>query len=266
MKKFSLLLIFMIISSIIFVVYYVFNHKDDLLKVEKVKEQILILGAMEEEVAALVEEISDKQEIKILGQTVYFGILNDKNVIVANTGIGLVSASAITSAIIQQYNPKYAVFSGVAGSLNQELNIGDIVVATDTVEYNFDATAFGYKLGQIPRIDVYSFVTDNELNNKIKKLTLNLDNFKLYFNRIISADKFVSSKDEKIRLGDEFNAFAVDMESSAFSQVCYLSKTPCVVIRSISDTITDESVMEYSEFVPIAVKNNIKIIKELLSN
>lgn len=231
------------------------------------KEKVLILGAMQEEITLLLELAKDVKEDNLLNQKIYLCNLFGRECIIANTGIGLVFSSLLTSSILTKYKIDFAIFTGVAGSLNKKLDIGDIVVATDTLEFSFDATVFGYKKGQIPRLDTWSFECSKKLQEKIeKKFFLNKEKFKLYYSRIISSDKFISDKNEKELLGNEFDAMAVDMESSGFSQTCYISKVPFIVIRSISDTLADEAVIEYEKFVHTAIKNNTYILKMLIED
>ena len=153
------------------------------------------------------------------------------------------------------------IFSGVAGSLDERLKVGDVVIGRDIVQHDVDATAFGYKMGQIPQMKEWAFESDKELVEKAGNI--NDSDHRIFFGRILTGDQFVSKKDVKIRLGKDFEALCVDMESGAVAQVCTRLGVKFLIIRSISDSITDESDMEYETFVKLAAKNSTRILKEI---
>lgn len=225
---------------------------------------IAILGAMDEEIKDLLENLEEKKEKIISTITFYDGIISGKKVVIASSGIGMVSSSMVTTLLCYEYNPKYLIFSGVAGALSKELSPCDVVVSDRLIEYEFDATSFGYKIGEIPRLENSFFKSSENLINILKNITFEDINIK--YGNILSADKFVDNRDKKIKLGNDFDAFAVDMESAAFAQVCEQFKKEFLVIRSISDSVNNNSVLEYSKFLNIAVKNNKEIILKLLEN
>lgn len=225
--------------------------------------KIAIIGAMEEEIADLLKESKDIVKIKENNLENYNVELYGKNCILAYSGIGMVSSAVMTTYIINKYNPDFLIFTGVAGALNEKLKPTDIVIGEELFEYLFDATAFGYEIGQIPRLNEYIFKSNNEIVNYVRNIELDLN---IYTGKIISGDKFISNIEEKKKLGEKYNSLACDMESASFSQVCYMMNKKFLVIRSISDSLTDDSVMEYNEFVEKAVKNNKKIIKNILEN
>jgi len=143
-----------------------------------------------------------------------------------------------------------------------EVKVGDIVVGRDIVQHDVDATAFGYKMGQIPQMKEWAFESDKNLIEKTGSIT----NFEhqILLGRILTGDQFVSKKDIKIQLGKDFEALCVDMESGAVAQVCTRLGVKFLIIRSISDSITDESDMEYETFVKLAAENSKKILKQVI--
>lgn len=223
---------------------------------------IALVGAMDEEIEDILSNMTDIREKHISNRTFYFGKFKNQEVVLVASGIGMVSASITTSILCQMDNVEYLIFTGVAGSLNDNINVLDVVISTDSVEYLFDATSFGYKLGEIPRLKESEFKASEKLINKVKKLN-NLD-FNIHFGRIVSGDKFVSNKIEKKYIGDSFKAYAVDMESAAFAHVCYEYSKEFIIIRSISDSLTDDSIIEYDKFLKFAVKNNLKILGDII--
>ena len=171
--------------------------------------------------------------------------------------------AAITATLlIEKFGVSEVIFSGVAGSLDERLKVGDVVVGRDIVQHDVDATAFGYKMGQIPQMKEWAFESDKNLIEK----TGNITNFEhqILLGRILTGDQFVSQKDVKIQLGKDFEALCVDMESGAVAQVCTRLGVKFLIIRSISDSITDDSGMEYTSFVKLAAENSKKILKEIV--
>lgn len=221
-----------------------------------------IIGATLEEAQAIKAGMSEIKEEKVHDVQFFVGKYCGKNVVFVQSGIGKVNAAITTTLLIQKYNVESVIFSGVAGSTSENVGIGDIVIGTDTVQHDFDTTEFGYKKGQVPQMSVYSFEADNEILEKMKKVKR--EDLKIFFGRIVTGDQFINKKEEKIRLGKEFEALCVDMESAAVAQTCYRLKKKFVIIRSISDSITDESTMEYDRFVELAAKNSTKILSEIL--
>ena len=220
-----------------------------------------IIGAVVEEAEAIKKEIKNIKENVINGISFFIGKFNNKDVVFVQSGIGKVNAAVTATLLIEKFDVNEVIFSGVAGSLDERLKVGDVVIGRDVVQHDVDATAFGYKMGQIPQMKKWAFESDKELVEKAG----NINDFdhRIFFGRILTGDQFVSKKDVKIRLGKDFEALCVDMESGAVAQVCTRLGVKFLIIRSISDSITDESDMEYETFVKLAAKNSTRILKEI---
>ena len=221
-----------------------------------------IIGAVIEEAEAIKKEIKDIKSNVINGIPFFSGKFNDKDVVVVQSGIGKVNAAITATLLIEKFEVNEVIFSGVAGSLDEKLKVGDVVIGCDIVQHDVDATAFGYKMGQIPQMKEWAFESDKELIEK----TGNISDFDhpIFYGRILTGDQFVSKKDLKIQLGKDFEALCVDMESGAVAQVCTRLGVKFLIIRSISDSITDESGMEYETFVKLAAKNSTKILENII--
>lgn len=224
-----------------------------------------IICAVVEEKEAILSIMEEKTVENYKGNDVVIGKLYGKKIVFLQSGIGKVNAAWAATVLIEKYKVETILFSGVAGSLNEKINIGDVVIASDLVQSDVDATVFGYKMGQIPQMKVYSFNTDENILKKFENNEI-IVNMNVNIGRIITSDKFISTINEKIELGKNFNALCTDMESASVAQICFISNVPCTVIRTISDSITDESTMEYNEFVKLAAKNSAIILKEILKN
>ena len=220
-----------------------------------------IIGAMDEEISVILSEMNNISEYNINNIKFYKGKIYDKDLVLVKSGIGMVNASIITTLLIKEFDVNKILFSGVAGSLNKNINVGDIVIADSLVEYMFNATEFGYEIGQIPRMENSVFKSENLLN-KIRDI---LKNDSIFYGKILSGDKFVSNLEEKEKIGKKFDALAVDMESAAVAHCAYILGVEFAIIRSISDSLNSDSVMEYAEFVNIAAMNSKEILLKLLN-
>jgi len=223
---------------------------------------IWIIGAMHEEIVSIKNDMNSLTTQTIGNLSFYLWNWNNNDIVLVQSGIGKVNAAITATLLIQYFKPDFILFSGVAGATDPTLNIGDIVISTDLIQHDFNLTEFGYKKGQLPGTKQQALPASPELLEKTKKLTFNQTS--LHFGRIISGDQFISTRKEKIHLGKEFNALCVDMESAAVAQVCYNFNMPFLIIRSISDTVSDKSKMEFETFLPIAARNSKKIITEIL--
>ncbi|WP_081265300.1 5'-methylthioadenosine/adenosylhomocysteine nucleosidase [Streptobacillus moniliformis] len=219
-----------------------------------------IIGAMHEEINVIKQEMENIEIEIVNGNTFYIGLLNNKKVILVGCGIGMVNAAIVTTLLINEFKVKKIYFSGVAGSTSNKLKIGDIVISTELQEYLFDTTEFGYEMGIIPRMETSIFKPREILEDAMNKLK----GEKIHFGKIVSGDKFVSNADEKIKIGENFKALCVDMESASVAHCSYLLRVDFLIIRSISDTLSDESTMEFEKFVNLAAENSKNILTKLI--
>ena len=224
-----------------------------------------IIGAMEEEIVALKENmIIDKVE-KYSSLEFYIGKMYEKKVVVVRCGIGKVNAAVCTQIMVDRFNVNMIINIGVAGAVNNKLDIADIVISRDAIQHDMDATGFGYKVGEIPRMDVSCFKADDRLIQLAKKAGSNkITEHKVFVERIVSGDQFISDMKVKERLINDFDAFCTEMEGASIAHVCYLNKIPFVIIRSISDKADNSAEMNFEEFTQIAADNSIKIIEGMV--
>lgn len=224
-----------------------------------------IIGAMDEEVDVLKEQMEVACIEEQASLAFYVGKLFGQQAVVVRCGIGKVNAAICTQIMIDKFNVDMVINTGVAGALSHTLNIGDIVISKDTLQYDMDATGFGYKLGEIPRMDVSCFVADACLVALAQKASESIDTeTNVFVERIVTGDQFISDSDKKEALIENFGGFCTEMEGASIGQVCYLNKMPYVVIRSISDKADQSAEMNYAEFVEVAVHNSTKMIEGML--
>ena len=227
--------------------------------------RIGIIGAMSEEVQGIKKLMTDIEEEKIGTLTFYTGVMHDKDIVLLETGIGKVNAAIGATLMIEAFDVEEIIFTGVAGGVNEELDLGDVVISRDLIQHDFDTSAFGDKLGMIPRMDNSIFKADDELIelavNAGKKLK-----GKVVVGRVLSGDQFIASPEKIAFLKKEFNGDCTEMEGAAVGHVCQVLDIPFVVIRTMSDKANSDAHTDYATFMRIAADNSVTLVNEMLSN
>lgn len=233
---------------------------------------IAIICAMSEELHSVQQQI----KMPLIAQVEkannrYYKYSDEKNTVVAViSGIGKVNAAVTTQILLDNFDIDYVLNVGVAGSISKVLSFGDVVVAKDLVQHDFDITAFGYKLGQIARLDTFSFQTDQWLSDLLLEgLTSEkgLKNQNISYGRIVSGDQFINDAEKADFLYQEFNAIACEMEGAAVAHVCYLNKKPFAVVRALSDMAgqaSDDASSSFERLKIMAADCAALAIKQLL--
>lgn len=224
-----------------------------------------IIGAMEEEVSQIVHKMKDVKKTEIAGMTFNSGSLEGKPLVVVKSGIGKVNAAICTQILATYFKADAVINTGVAGSLKNEINIGDVVISTDAIQHDMDATGFGYEPGVIPRMKTSVFAADNNLikmaEDACKSAVPEIGVFK---GRIVSGDQFITDKATKDRLIKQFKGYCTEMEGAAIAQAAYLNNIPFLIIRAISDKADDSASMDYSEFERKAIDNSVALLTEMI--
>lgn len=220
-----------------------------------------VIGAMEEEVSMLIGQMKNKETKVMAGMEFNRGKLWDIDAVIVKSGIGKVNMAICTQILVDVYKVTAVINTGVAGGLYKKLNVGDIVISSDVVQHDMDATGFGYKPGQIPRMDVYSFPADQALM-KLAEESCKLVNtdIQCFTGRVATGDQFISSNEKKQWIIDHFDAYCAEMEGGAMAQTAYLNKVPFVVIRAISDKADNSATVTYEEFEQQAIVHTMKLL------
>ena len=158
-KKVAVIGIFAIILSMMIIGCSKKEQKSD-------KEKIGIIGAMDSEVYTLKDDTTDKKITQLAGMEFVEGKLRGKSVVIVKCGVGKVNSGICADLLINHFGCNKIINTGVAGSLNNDINIGDIVVSVDAVQHDFDATALGFEKGQIPYTDMCIYEADEFGNGK----------------------------------------------------------------------------------------------------
>ncbi|MDD3403878.1 MAG: 5'-methylthioadenosine/adenosylhomocysteine nucleosidase [Hespellia sp.] len=225
-----------------------------------------IIGAMDEEVADLKGVMLVEETVELASMTFFKGMIVEKQVVIVRSGIGKVNAAVCAQILVDKFGVDMIINTGVAGSLNAKLNIGDMVISTDALHHDMDATKFGDPLGQVPRMDTLAFPADERLVGLAKDVneTVNPD-IQTYVGRVVSGDQFIASAEQKERIVKHFDAYCTEMEGAAIAQVAYLNQVSYVIIRAISDKADNSAQEDYPVFVKKAIEHSVRLLIGLLA-
>jgi len=223
-----------------------------------------IIGAMDEEVAKVKEQMENVQVMTRASMEFLKGTVSGHPVVVVRSGIGKVNAAMCTQILADVYQVDAIINTGIAGSLNADIDIGDIVLSTDTVEHDMDAVSFGYPLGQIPRMDTLSFVADENLRAAARRVCEQVNpDVRVFEGRVVSGDQFISDRGKKQWLVENFAGYCTEMEGAAIAHTAYLNKIPFLIIRAISDKADDSASVDYPAFEAKAIEHSVKLLLAL---
>ena len=233
--------------------------------------KIAIIGAMDCEIEDIKKEIEDIKEQNYADLKVFTGTINNKIVILAQSGVGKVNAALNTQYVIDTFKPDIIINTGVAGGIADGLDVGDVVIGTYLVQHDFDVTVLGYARGYmctgVEKDKPTKYYCDKNLIKIFQAcLEQNMSAKKVHNGIIASGDKFISGKEIKKEINEYFGAIAVEMEGCAIAQVATRNKIPFIVTRAISD-LADGKTAEYqNEFEKKMSQVSTQTIKIFLKN
>lgn len=223
-----------------------------------------IIGAMEAETNALIAAIEEPKTECISGITYVSGCLCGREVVVATCGIGKVYAAICAQTMILRYAPTLIVNTGVAGTLCEELGIGDVAVATELVQHDMDTSPIGDPVGLVSGINKIYFEADSDSADKFSEI-LATQGINAVKGRIASGDQFVARAEVKDRIRSQFGAIACEMEGAAIAHVAAVNGVPVAVLRTISDSADGDAVSDYPAFVGEAAARSVSVLLAFLS-
>lgn len=227
--------------------------------------KIGIIGAMDLEVDQLKSEMAVSRIVKKAGMDFYEGDLNGASVVIVRCGIGKVNAALCVQILADIFEVTHVINTGVAGSLNAKLNIGDILISRDALHHDMDVTIFGYKPGEVPQMGFREFAADERLTSLAKEACEKVNpDINAMLGRVASGDQFISSKEVKEHLISDFQGDCAEMEGASVAHGAYLNNIPFVIIRAISDKADDSAEMDYPTFEAAAAKHSAALVKEMV--
>lgn len=223
-----------------------------------------IIGAMDTEVAKLKEMMTEIKITKAASMEFYEGKLGGAAAVVVRAGVGKVNAACCTQTLIDHFPVSCVINTGIAGSLRAQIDIGDIVLATEAVEHDMDVAALGYAPGVIPDMEEYCFKADEKLRRTAKESceTVNPD-IHVYEGKVVSGDQFISDKEKKAWLIETFDGCCTEMEGAAIAHTAWLNQIPFLIVRAISDKADDSAQMDYPTFEAKAIEHSVRLIAEM---
>ena len=229
-------------------------------------KKIGIIGAMDLELDTLKSHMQDVTIIKKARMEFLEGALNGTPVVIVKCGIGKVNAGMCAQILVDLFGVTHIINTGIAGSLQAQIDIGDIVISTDALYHDMDATIFGYRLGEVPQMGTLEFNADETLVSLAKSSCEEVNpDIHVFTGRVISGDQFISNKEVKDRLIDNFHGLCTEMEGSSIAHVSFLNEIPFVIIRAISDKADDSAEMDYPTFERQAAEHSAKLVEHMVA-
>ncbi len=238
---------------------------------------IAIVSALLQEQDGLLGQLDNPVRNRHGGREFWSGQLRGKEVVLGLSGIGKVAAATTATTLVTRLGVGSIVFTGVAGGLGPGVSVADVVVATELMQHDVDASPV-FPRYEIPMYGKARFACDTLLTQKLVAASgaalkeSAASGAKVHQGLIASGDRFVSSAVESARLisalnGAGFNVLAVEMEGAAVAQVCHDFEVPFAVVRTISDRADDAAHVDFPKFVAeVASRYARGIILELVEN
>lgn len=225
-----------------------------------------IIGAMDIEVNGITEKMTDAKTEVISGKCFISGKLNGKDCVVAECGIGKVNAALTAQTMILKYSPDCIINTGIGGSTCKQTHIGYVVIADSAVQHDMDTTIIGDDPGTLflPEENIVYIPCDKELVLRLKDACDSIGGISYITGTVATGDQFISGNERRQSLNKNFGAVCCEMEGGSIGQVCRINKIPFAVLRSISDSMSEEDdAVEYATFRKIAADRSIEIILRL---
>lgn len=230
-----------------------------------VMNHIGIIGAMEEEVRCLKDQLRVSEVVSKASMEFYKGTLNGKDIVVVQSGIGKVNAAICAQILVDDFKVEAIINTGIAGGLVSQIDIGDIVISKDVIHHDMDATGFGYEPGVIPRMKTSIFEADESLIQLAKEVCEEVNkDISTHIGRVVTGDQFISSHEKKAFLLETFQGYCAEMEGAAIAQTAYLNQIPFLIVRAISDKADNSASVDYPKFEKKAIEHAVGLVNGML--
>lgn len=230
-----------------------------------IETKIAVIGALEDEITSIKQLTTNLKTIVYKNFVFHECELNGRPIVLCKIGVGKVFAAMTLQRLIDSYTISHIILTGVAGGLNPNYEIGDVVVAKDCVQHDLDTTGLGIPLGTIPYTTHRFFETDHQL----RKLALQTKlPHRVHEGRILTGDQFFTkSHFHKSQLAiSELQGDAIEMEGAAIAMVATFNHIPFIILRTISDKADSQAHINFQEFLPQVVQNSLDMVVHIVSN
>lgn len=228
-----------------------------------------IIGAMDVEVTTLSQKLCNAQDhpTPFINLPILTGSLGMQKVVIACCGIGKVNAALATQYIIDHFNPKAIINTGVAGGVSPQVSIGDLVIGQNSLQHDFDVRNFGYPKGTIPSLKTSIFPADPKLIElAVQAARTQVDHNKIHQGLIVSGDQFISSLEQKREIISFFpKTMCAEMEGAAIAQVAHLNQIPHLIVRAISDQADNTAPEDFDQYLLEIIPTLNAVIQKLVS-
>lgn len=226
--------------------------------------RIGVIGAMEEEVELLRNQLANTSVREIANSEFTTGTYKGQELILLKSGIGKVNAAMTTTILMQEFKPDLVLNIGSAGGFDEELEVGAVVISDEVRHHDVDATVFGYELGQVPQMPA-AYHANKELIELAVQAVEEIGEHQHAVGLIATGDSFMSDPERVALVKQQFPEMkAAEMEAAAVAQVCFQYDTAFVVIRALSDIAGKESSVSFDEFLPVAAKHSTEIVLRVI--
>ncbi len=226
--------------------------------------KIAIMGAMPEEVAPLLEKVEGVKKVDYANNSYYEARYKGKELVIAYSKIGKVFSSLTAATLLEKFGCSTLLFSGVAGAINPNLKIGDLIIASKLCQHDLDISIFGHDFGYVP--EGSKFVESDEKLRAIAKEVASKNNLSVIEGIIATGDQFVASNERKEFISKNFQADALEMEGASVAVVCDALNVPFFILRAISDTANDDAGVDFDEFMVGSAKISANFILDMVEN
>lgn len=222
-----------------------------------------VIGAMPEETATLDALLVDRRVREVGPYELLEGVLDGHRVTLAVCGVGKVNAAALTQTLLE-HGATRVIFTGVAGAVDPDLAVGDVVVSHDAVQHDVDVTPLGYERGMVPG-EPLAWPSDPHLIERaVAAAREAVPEARVVVGRVASGDQFIADPRRVATLRGGVGAACAEMEGAAVAHVCARWGVPWVVIRSISDTADHEASVDFRAFTRIAAERAGAVVRGML--
>jgi adenosylhomocysteine nucleosidase len=246
----------------------------------------LVLYAFGEEGEFLAGEMCLDQTETVLGRTAHIGKLSGKDIVLAESGIGMTNAAMTVQKMINKYNPIAVIFSGIAGGIDSSVHIGDIVVCEKWATHDYGY--YGADSFMVTTINIVEAGADSicekiyfEVDDSLFRIAQKLETVRFAFDSIgsripqikiggvgVSGNSFIDQVEKRLWLSGQFDALTTDMETAAVAQVCAINGIPFIGFRSASDLAggsgSESARVEIGQFFKVAANNSAQVVMKFL--
>ena len=223
-----------------------------------------IIGAMNIEVEALISQLEDARTESCGMDLFSLGRLWGQPAVLAVCGPGKVNAALCAQSLITRYQPRWVLNLGVAGSADDSVGIGDMVIANAAVQHDMDTSPIGDPVGYISKVGLVELPCDEALAQALARAAATVPGVRVHRGIIATGDQFICDAASRSRIRERFHALAVEMEGAAVAHACCMHGVPCGVLRSISDQADGHSSMDYPSFTRLAAAHSQQVVAQLL--